>query len=145
MKKEGRKAGHPQPRYTQRYGYHSGYSGPARTFRTFEYPTGPSDWRNTAARSETALPVVHPETAYDVAQEQGGNVALASFIENYETPAHAEMSSRADALESPSASFIVEKKSLSIKGASARAKEKKKEKIQEQSELDIFDELLASI
>lgn len=138
MKKEGRKSGQQQPRFGRRYGMQSGYSGPARSFRTFEHPSGPTGWRGSAA-VEVPRSVVHPETAYDVAQEQGGNVALASFLDNYET----ELSSKVTLEDDMSPAILQTRKSISIIGASAREREKERKNEVEQSELDIFDELLA--
>lgn len=88
---------------------------------------------------EVPRSVVHPETAYDVAQEQGGNVALASFLDNYET----ELSSKVTLEDDMSPAILQTRKSISIIGASAREREKERKNEVEQSELDIFDELLA--
>lgn len=142
MKKEGRKAGHyalSAQGSSNRYGMHSGYSGPKRNFRTYESPehiVADSGWRGNdgAPIRQTA---VHPETAYDVAQMSGGNVALASFLENYETSFEREMSSKADLLV-PEPEY----KSKSKSSDNAIGSREILQNVQDRSELEIFDDLL---
>lgn len=148
MKRDGRKPGFAPPyqqRSSQRYGMHAGYSGPKRNFRTFEDPSpglSDSNWRDSSGAPYRRT-AVHTETAYDIAQQQGGNVALASYLDKYETPLDEEISSKEIFMDVafPDSIIFPRKSSLMIVGASKR-RIKRESIAQEQSELDIFDELL---
>lgn len=120
----------------QKYGMHSGYSGPTRQFREFRYPssTPSTSWRGSADAD------AHND---DEAIEKG-NQSLASFKEDYRVPVNAEMSSRArtpPSMEDLMSRITPRKTSMKIIGASQRL-EAERRKREEQSELDIFDELL---